>query len=77
MNGILIHSFNSFIFFNSLNIVLIKMVPTLMMSANIATLGVLKMKVFLSKNYDVIIFVNSVSSKILSCDSNYILDVVT
>ena len=53
------------------------MVPTLMMSANMATLGVLKIKVFLNVNYDVIIFVSSVSSKILSCDSNYILDVVT
>ena len=53
------------------------MIPTLMMSANMATLGVLKIKVFLNKNYDVIIFVNSVSSKILSCDSNYILDAVT
>ena len=47
-----------------------------MMSAKMATLGLLKIKVFWNKGYDVIIFVHDVTNKILSRDSNYIVDVV-
>ena len=52
------------------------MVTILMMSAKMATSGLRKIKVFLKKGYDVIIFVNNVNNKILSRDSNYIVDVV-
>ena len=47
-----------------------------MMSAKIATPGLLKIKVFWNEGYDVIIFVHDVTNKILSRDSNYIIDVV-
>ena len=52
------------------------MVTILMMSAKMATLGLLKIKVFWNKGYDVITSVCDVTNKILSCDSNYIVDVV-
>ena len=42
-----------------------------------ATPGPRKIKVFWKKCYDVIILVNDVTNKILSRDSNYIVDVVT
>ena len=44
------------------------MFPILMMSAKLATLGLLKIKVFRSKGYDVVIFHHEVTNKILSCD---------
>ena len=47
-----------------------------MMSARMAALGLLKIKVFLNKGYYVIIFLYDVTNKILSHDSNYIVDVV-
>ena len=47
-----------------------------MMSAKMATTGFLKMKVLLNKDYDVIIYVHEVTNKILSRDSNYIVDAV-
>ena len=47
------------------------MVAILMMSAKTATLGFLK-----TKAYDVIIFIHDVTNKILSWDSNNIVDVV-
>ena len=47
------------------------------MSAKMATPGLRKIKVFWKKVYDVIIFVNDVTNKILSRDSNYTVDVVT
>ena len=52
------------------------MVTILMMSAKMATLGLLKIKIFCKKGYDVIISVHDVTNKILSRDSNYIVDVV-
>ena len=47
-----------------------------MMSAKMATPGLLKITVFWNKGYDVIISVDDVTNKILSRDSNYIVDVV-
>ena len=47
-----------------------------MMSAKMAAPGLLKEKVFWNKGYDVVIYVNDVTNKILSHDSNYIVDVV-
>ena len=47
-----------------------------MMSAKIVTLGLLKIKVFWKKSYDVKISVHDITRKILSPDSNYIVDVV-
>ena len=46
-----------------------------MMSAKMATPGLLKLMVFWNKGYDVIISVNDVTDKILSRDSNYFVDV--
>ena len=45
-----------------------------MMSAKIATPGLLKKKVFWNKFYDVILFIDDVTNKILLLDSNYIID---
>ena len=45
------------------------------MSAKMATPGLLKITVFWNKGYDVIISVDDVINKILSSDSNYIVDV--
>ena len=45
-----------------------------MMSAEMVTLGLLKITVFWNKGYDVIIYVDDVTGHILSRDSNYIVD---
>ena len=47
-----------------------------MMSAKVATLGLLKIKVFWNKGYDVMISVHDITNKILSRESNYIVDIV-
>ena len=47
-----------------------------MMPAKMATPELLKIKVFWNKGHDIIISVHDVTSKILSRDSNYIVDVV-
>ena len=47
-----------------------------MMSAKMATPDLLKIKVFWTKGYDVIVYVYDVSNKILSRNSNYIVDEV-
>ena len=46
-----------------------------MMSTKLATPGLLKTKAFRNKGYDVIILDYDVTNKILSRDSNYIVDV--
>ena len=46
-----------------------------MMSAKMATPGLLKITAFWNIGYDVIISVDDVTNKILSRDSNYIVDV--
>ena len=73
--------FNAYIldltnFFESSKVVLVNMVEFLMMSAKLATLSLLKIKVFLNKGYEVITFVCDMTNKVLSRDSNYIVDVV-
>ena len=45
-----------------------------MMSAKMTTPGLLKITVFWNKGYDVIMFVDDVTYKILSHDSNYIVN---
>ena len=55
------------------------MVAILMMSAKLATLGLLKIKLFQNKGYDVIISVHDVTNtmnQIISRESNYIVDLV-
>ena len=52
------------------------MVTVLLVSAKITTLGLLKIKVFWNKGYDVIIFVQDIMSKTLSLDSSEVVDVV-
>ena len=51
------------------------MVKILMMSAKMATPGLLKITVFWNKGYDVIISVHDVTNKVLSRDSNYNVNV--
>ena len=48
----------------------------MVMSAKMATLGLLKIKLFWNKGYDVIVSVCDVTNNILSHDSNYFVDVV-
>ena len=52
------------------------MVKILMMSAKMATPALLKIKVFWNKGYYVIYYVYDVINKVLSRDSNYIVDMV-
>ena len=52
------------------------MVTILMMSVKITTPGLLKIRVFWNNGYDVIIYVYDATNKILSRDSNYIIDAV-
>ena len=52
--------------------VLLFLVTILKMSAKVATLD-LKIKVFWNKGYGIIVFVHDIN-KILSLDSNYIVD---
>ena len=52
------------------------MVTILMISAKIDTPSLLKIKVFWSIGYDVIIYIHDVNYKILSRDLNYIPNVV-
>ena len=52
------------------------MVKIFMMSANMATPALLKIKAFWNKGYYVIYSVYDVTNKILSNDSNYIMDAV-
>ena len=47
-----------------------------MMSAKMATPGLLKATIFWNKGYDVTVHAHDVTNKILPCDSNYIVDVV-
>ena len=53
------------------------MVRILMMSAKLAAPGLLKIKIFRDKRHDVIIPDYDVTNKILSCDSNDIVDIST
>ena len=62
-------------FFESSNTFFINMVKILMMSAKEASAGLLKIKMFQNKGYDVIIPDYVVTNKFLSSDSNYIRDV--
>ena len=52
------------------------MIKILMISAKLATPGLLKIKVFWNKGYDVISSVDEVVNKISSRDSSYIVNVV-
>ena len=51
------------------------MVTILMMSAKMASLGLLKIKLLWFNDYDVIVPVHDVTNKVLSRDSNYIVGV--
>ena len=51
------------------------MVTILMMSAKLASTGLLKVKIFQNKGYDIIIPHCDATNKILSRDSNYIVEV--
>ena len=51
------------------------MVLILTMLAKLATLSLLKIRIFWNKGYDVILSAHDITNKILSNDSNYIVDV--
>ena len=55
---------------------LVNMFTILMMPAKLATPGLLKIKIFRNKGYDVIIPDYDVTNKILSRNSNYIAGVL-
>ena len=52
------------------------MIKILMISAKLATPGLLKIKVFWNKGYDVISSVDEVVNKISSRDSSFVVNVV-
>ena len=52
------------------------MIANFMISAKLATLGLLKIKIFWNKGYDVMISLHDVINNILSRESNYIVDFV-
>ena len=51
-------------------------IPILLMSLKLVTPSLFKIKVFLIKCYDLLIFIYDVTNKVSSHDSNCILDVV-
>ena len=63
-------------FLEFLIIVLINMVTILMVSTKMATLGLVVIKIFSKKRYDVIISVHDIIKKTLSDDSNHVIDMV-
>ena len=63
-------------FFESWKVVLINMVAILMIPAKLVTLGLLKIKVFWNRGYEVIVSIYDVTNKIVSRESNFIVDVV-
>ena len=52
------------------------MVALLIIPAKLASLGLLKIKVFWNRHYDLIISIHDVNSKILSRNSNDIADAI-
>ena len=52
------------------------MVTILMVSTKMATLGLVTIKIFSKKRYDVIISVHGIIKKTLSDDSNHVIDMV-
>ena len=68
---------NFFFFLSLLKVILIHIAAILMISAKMATLGLLKIKVFGNKGYEVMICVHDVTNNILSRYSNYIIDAIT
>ena len=75
IDGILYRTYNSLNFFWVFNAFLINAGAILMVSAKLATLCLLKIRVFWKK-VDVIIFGHDVTNNILSCNSYYIVDVI-
>ena len=63
-------------FIEFLKVGLTKAVAIWMTSARLATHGLLKIVVFWKTDYDVVIYVHDVTSKIFSRDSNYIVGMV-
>ena len=61
-------------FFEFSKVVLTNIVIILMVSAKLSTLGLLKMKVLWNKVYDVITPIHDITNKLLSRDSNCIVD---
>ena len=66
--------YNLLTFFEFLKIFFVSMVKSLIMSAKLAASGLLKI-IFQNKGYDVLIVDCNVTNKVLSRDSNHIVDV--
>ena len=67
---------SKFCYIKKYRIVLTNMVPILMISTKMATVSLLKIEIFWNKVYDVIVSAHDVTNKIISCDSDYIVDMV-
>ena len=63
-------------FFESSKIFLINMAIIFMLAAKLTSPELLEINIFQDNGYDVIISEHEVSNKVLSRDSNYIVDVV-
>ena len=74
INCILIHNFQFFWLFLIFKSCFNK--PIFIMSAKLATPGLLKIKPFKNKAYDIITSIHDITNKILLHDSNYMVDVV-
>ena len=68
--------YNFWNFIESLNVILINMIPILVMPAKFDIPGFLEIKEFWNERYNDIIFIYDATNKILSCESNYVLDAV-
>ena len=62
-----------FTLFEFRKVALINMIAILMLSANLDTPDILKIKLFLNKVYDVIYYVHDFTNKIFTRDRNYIV----
>ena len=62
--------------FESLRVVLRNVLAIFMMSQKLATLGLLKRKIFLNKRYDVMIYAHGVTNKFSLNGLNHIVDMV-
>ena len=52
------------------------MFTILMMAVKMAPLDFIKIRVYLNKSYDVILFAHNLTNKILLYESNYLVDLV-
>ena len=77
IDSILMHNLYFFFnFFGFLKVFLINVVVILIMSVKVTTLGLLKINIFWNRGYSIINFAQDITHKILSRNSNHVVDVV-